>query len=99
LTTSTDYYGRLLTDYFCTTDTDERLLTNIGSYLVLVDPFQKTEIGEKEEKKEKKKREKKRKKRERRKEKRRKMMASYIEFFGVGRKLIKDLETHWFISI
>jgi len=71
-----------------------------GSYLlVLVDPFQKTEIGEKEENEEKKKREKKRKKRERRKEKRRKVMASYIEIFGVGRKLIKDLETHWFISI
>ena len=35
-----------------------------GSYLVLVDSFQKTDIGEKEEKEEKKNRKKKRKKRE-----------------------------------
>jgi len=40
----------------------------LGSYLVLVGPFQKSEIGEKEEKEEEKKREKKRKRRERRKE-------------------------------
>ena len=47
-----------------------------GSYLVLVDPFQKSEIGEKEGKEEEKKREKKRKRREGRGERRREVTAN-----------------------
>ena len=48
----------------------------LGSYLVLVDPFQKSEIGEKEGKEEEKKREKKRKRREGRGERRREVTAN-----------------------
>ena len=48
----------------------------LGSYLVLVDPFQKSEIGEKEGKEEENKREKKRKRREGRGERRREVTAN-----------------------
>ena len=56
---------------------DDDILDDVrfqGSYLVLVDPFQKSEIGEKEGKEEEKKREKKR--REGRGERRREVTAN-----------------------
>jgi len=47
-----------------------------GSYLVLVDPFQKFEIGEKEEKEEEEEEEKKREKKRKRRERRREVTAN-----------------------
>jgi hypothetical protein len=58
-----------------------------GSYLVLVDSFQKTEIGEKEEKEEKKKRKKKIKKREKREERRDKVQIDLLEILIADREL------------
>ena len=64
----------------CSSDMDDDdILDDVrfqGSYLVLVDPFQKSEIGEKEGKEEEKKREKKRKRREGRGERRREVTAN-----------------------
>jgi len=55
--------------------------------LVLVDSFQKTEIGEKEEKEEKKKRKKKRKKSEKREERRGKVQVDLLEIPIADREL------------
>ena len=55
--------------------------------MVLVDSFQKTEIGEKEEKEEKKKRKKKRKKSEKREERRGKVQVDLLEIPIADREL------------
>jgi hypothetical protein len=72
---------------------------NHGSYLVLVDSFQKSKIGEKEEKEEKKKRKKKRKKRVKREKRRGKVQVDLLEFPKAHEGLVKDLACHRFISI
>ena len=58
---------------------DDKKRPQHGSYLVLVDSFQKTEIGEKEEKEEEKKRKKKRKKRGKREKRRGKVQVDLLE--------------------
>jgi len=67
--------------------------------LVLVDSFQKTIIGEKEEKEEKKKRKKKRKKREKREKRRGKVQVDLLEFPKAHAGLVKDLVRRRFVSI
>ena len=70
-----------------------------GSYLVLVDSFQKTEIGEKEEKEEEKKRKKKRKKRRKREKRRGKVRFDLLKFPKVHRRIDKVSECHRLVSI
>jgi len=74
-------------------------LSSNGSYLVLVDSFQKTEIGEKEEKEEEKKRKKKRKKRRKREKRRGKVRVDLLKFPKVHRIIVKVSECHRLVSI
>ena len=76
------------------------VLRMMGSaYLVLVDSFQKTEIGEKEEKEEEKKRKKKRKKRRKREKRRGKVQVDLLEFPKAREGLVKIMVCHRFVSI
>ena len=67
--------------------------------MVLVDSFQKTEIGEKEEKEEKKKRKKKRKRREKKEERRGKVQVDLLEIPRADKELGQVSESHRFICI
>ena len=66
---------------------------------MLVDSFQKTEIGEKEEKEEEKKRKKKRKRRGKREKRRGMVRVDLLKIPEVHKGIIKHLESHRFASI
>ena len=66
---------------------------------MLVDSFQKTEIGEKEEKEEEKKRKKKRKKRRKREKRRGKVRFDLLKFPKVHRRIVKVSECHRLVSV